>query len=65
MIEAAGPKLTFSSQNASSLRSRTPTGGFISISGLSRGGCLCVCVCIYVRVSTELCGGAGQQVVLG
>ncbi len=51
VIEAAGPKLTFSSQNASSLWSRTPTWGFISISGLSRGGCLhvCVCVCVYVH----------------
>lgn len=60
MIEAAGPKLTFSSQKESSPRSRTLSGGFILISGLSRGGCMCVCVFIqYVRVSAELCWVAG------
>lgn len=45
VIEAAGPKLTFSSQKESSPRSRTLSGGFLLISGLSRGGCVCVFIC--------------------
>lgn len=61
MIEAAGTKLTFSSQNASSLRSLTPTGGVhIDQRTLERRVLACVCVCIhtckFLQSSAEVLG---------
>lgn len=56
VIEAAGPKLTFSSQNAFSLQSRAPAGGSVSIAGLSRGGDVCR---VRAQVSTERWHAAG------